>query len=396
MYNHYMKNVNKVPHYTVIFDTNILLRHFPAVEELILKYKDDKRVKINYLIPELVEYEYQFHFHRLVKKASDDYNAGLEDLKKLLGKRGKNIENIKDHSYKKAKARLNKLKIKSFPIPYDEIDFKKVIKKAAFHEEPFQPEGDKGFKDLIISETILFNLNEFQKRGEVVFICNDERLRDYASSKNLKVYQSPPDFETELRLHLLDLNDQLIDEIKKKAEKEFLSLYAKEDIKSRIHNSFSNLFNNPKPIPVQTYLSTTMPGLSNFLSKTKWAPLEEPTYEITKPTFITKRDDVYIWETSVVYRQVFQEEPMRVNFAYASGYYRKEGVYTLEFSVQWSTKLNPQGEIEASEVLSINYNKAPDISYYQTFTSGASLAGQGTIPIGYSSGTKIQITINDY
>lgn len=384
------KKLIQIPKYLVIFDTNILLHHFPAVEHLITKYISDERVDIKFLIPDLVSLEYQHNYLVRITEAAQKYNGGGKDLNNLIGVRHKKFEISKEKAYKKAARKLKILGINEFPIKYKKINLEKIAKMAAFHDSPFQPVGDKGFKDALIAEGIIDLLNENSKYDILVFICKDEMLRTHAldltkSYSHLKVYESPPDFETELNLHLLQINDKLIDEIRKEADKEFSNIYRTENIEARIHESYSSLFSNPKPLLINNPWTATFSNNQYIPSDIKWIPIEEPVYEITKPVFKYKNDNIYFWETTVVYKQKFEEE-FRIGASVGYAGYIRQGIYTLEFTVKWSTNLDEHAKIFNSSILSIRHDVPLPEEYYWAATitpyvSGASLAGQGTAPI---------------
>ncbi len=379
-----------IPQYTVLFDTNILLQHFSAVKELTDAYKSNERVKILFRIFSLVEDEYKHNYLVLVKKENLKHENSSRELRQLLSKKISSLKISDQFIFKKASEKLKGIGLEVIRTPYKQLVLKKIANKAAYHMPPFQPEGDKGFKDEIVAASILQSLPEMIKNGKVVFICNDQLLRNYTETftKNFtdfKVYQSPIDFETELKLYLLELNDELVSEIKKKAEKVFyvpndpVSLYYSKGVVRRIYESYPSLFSDPQPVnPNWTF--------GNYLAHQirKWVPFEEPSFTISPPNFIARVDSTYIWQTSVIYRQEFRGYSQSVlgNYDFSS----ELGEYVLEFTVEWTTKIDNMGKIFGSDITKITYkNPAGYLDavgyYYHTPQSNATLAGQGTIPV---------------
>ena len=98
-----------------------------------------------------------------------------------------------------------------------------------------------------------------------------------------------------------------------------------------------------------------------------------------------KKDNVYVWESTIVYRQVFENQETVHNPLYTG--FNHRGDYRVEFKVKWKSELTGDGIIadkcefveigDNPKVLSGGYD--PMRSY--TPTSGATVAGQGTVQV---------------
>lgn len=387
---------SKKPSYIVLFDTNTLVEGNPlreAVANLINTYKGDHRLGIKFLIPDVVREEFKKHFLKKVKEARVGYIKHSGDLVNLMNVKLPKFDVEESQVLSKAGKILKDHAIGVLETPIKKINLKGLIKKAVYYEPPFQESKEKGFKDSIIAETIVVNLPKLTKGAQVIFICKDEVLRQYLSTyqpkfPNFKVYESVPDFESELRLYLLERDDKLVVEITKEAEAAFYksddknSLFFKEDIPRKLFETFPTLFANPK-IEENRYHGV---GVWNTVPK-NWIPIEKPEFRVSPPVFIERKDSsLYIWESTVLYHQVFENQATVQNVRFAGFDHR--GEFILEFKIRWESEIDSSGKISTHKCKILNIDYTPKViseSYavasMYPLASGATIAGQGTVPV---------------
>lgn len=355
---------------------------------------------VDFYIPELVVGEAKKHFLDDYSKYRERYNDANKDLNEIfiqrnkpsLRKRNKDIFEIVNKIFKS-----NGIKILKTPL--NKINWRDLIDRAVYKHLPFEPSVDednknkreKGFKDAVIAETILVNLPKLLKNSYVILLCNDDLLNQYLRlktkrQKRFRIIPSIPDLKTLLKLHLLEMDNKLKVEITKQAEVAFYkpletnTLFSRKDIQKKLFEKFPSLLVNPK---IEDDLYYGVRVWNNV--KTLWVPIGGPTFEVSTPEFLEKEGNIYYWESTVVYRQIFENQETVNNPLYAG--FNHRGDYRIEFKVKWKSELTGDKilaekcdlvEIENNpKVLSGGY----DPMIYYTPSSGATIAGQGTVQV---------------
>lgn len=303
----------------------------------------------------------------------------------------------------KAEKILTDLNILKIPTPYKSINLEEVVKKAVYYLPPFEEKHEKGFKDSIIAETIRDDFKNTQSEIIYIFICSDKKLFEYLNAiepingTNFKMFQSVPEFESDLRLILSKIDKGFIKNLAKQAETIFYdlvnpesSLFHKFEIKEKINQQFGHLFLNPERHQrFGGLLSSINAGSSLYQA---WAPIEQTHFEISKPIFIKQDNDNYEWNSVIVSKQKFESTAKSAGWGLNS---RNLLEHVLEFGVGWSFKLNSKGEIVNPDFGDIKNTSAKSYDVFEyptklseleyrpsTSSSGATLSGIGTIPVG--------------
>jgi len=378
----------KVLSYIVFLDTNILRSNTfnENLTQFINTYRQNNKIKISVFLPETVLGEYKSFLLGKIEKAIGHYNKGRNFLQTLIGFKTKKPKFSKRQLESSLDKFLRKNHLKVIKTPYSRINLKTLLRKAIYHEPPFESAGEKGFKDEIIARTILTNLWRLSKKGEVVFICGDKNLREYIISlgRNLKVYESIPDFESEVKLRLEEINDKLIEEITRQAELAFLnpedkksSLYFKFNIEQQTKDKFPSLFSRPQ-------LNETFGILLPVDRKRKWKPITKGKFEVSKPVFVQKKKNTYFWESTVVYRQQFEDIGTQNVLTPALASHL---TYILEFKVRWQSEISDDGRVFNPDIIDIEHTSTRTTSFPESFpnvsapASTATISGQGTTPV---------------
>ncbi|OGH18706.1 MAG: hypothetical protein A3F31_00555 [Candidatus Levybacteria bacterium RIFCSPHIGHO2_12_FULL_38_12] len=384
--------------YNVIIESSVLYGKpiRKEVATLIANFIGGEKVIIRFYVPEIVLEESKKHFLDDFLELKQKYENTSKNLYELLKQyKVPKIKKSENQIFRIVENAFHANKIETLATPYTKIIWKNIVKKAVYKLPPFSPEKDKekGFKDLIIAETVLDHLPRLYKNSNVVFLCNDGLLSDYIKSKtkrygNFKVFQSVPDFESALRLHLLKNSNKLVEETTKEAENSFYkpldknSLFYREELPRKFIETYPTLFGDPKIQHDLYYGVLVWQG-----GKENWIPVSEPEYRVSKPVFIKEESNKYQWESSIIYRQIFENAETK-STALAGGYDNK-GEHVLEFKVMWETPINPDGKINLaqSKILKIEHIPRQTMSNYPMFSMGtsmlgnATLAGQGTVPV---------------
>lgn len=383
--------------YKIIFESSIIWGRplNKDVVSLIKEYRKNKKIIVEFYAPELVVEEAKKHLLDDYSDKRKSYNAANKDLNEIflyrtkpsLRKRDKRIFEIVDRAFSS-----NGIKILKTPV--SDIRWKSLIGSAAYKRPPFNPGKDieKGFKDAVIAETVLVKLPRLLKNSYVIFLCNDGLLTQYLKEKTrrykrFKILPSITDIKSSLRLNLLEIEDKLKEELTKQAEVAFYkpletnTLFQREEVQKKLFEKFPTLLVNPK-IEDDLYYGVRV---WNTNVKTLWVPIGGPNFEVSTPEFLEKKDNIYIWESTIVYRQMFENQETAHDPLYANFSHR--GEYRIEFKVKWQSELTGD-KIIAENCKTIEINDTPkvlsggyDPMRRYALISGATIAGQGTVQV---------------
>lgn len=412
--------VKKKLSFKIIFESSIIWGRpiNKSVISLIKEYRKNKKISVDFYAPELVVEEAKKHLQDYYLAKRENYNAVNKDLNEIfvhrnrpnLRKRDKNIFEIIDKTFLSNR-------IKMLKTPVNDIDWESLIKRAVYKHPPFDPGMDeenkkkkeKGFKDAVIAETILVKLPKLLKDSFVILLCGDGLLSQYLREKTkrykkFRIIPSIPDIGSLLRLHLLKIDDKLKEHIAKQAELAFYkpleknTLFSREEIQKKLFEKFPTLLVNPK-IEDDLYYGARV--WNNV--KTLWVPIGGPTFEVSTPEFLEEKENVYLWESTIVYRQIFENQETVRDLLYVN--FNNRGDYRVEFKVKWKSEITGDKILaEKCELVEIGDNPKvlsggyDPMRYYNTPSSGATIAGQGTVqvvePLGGTLATQGKWCLN--
>lgn len=383
--------------YQVLFDNNVL-RGNPLSKEVkrfIKNWSINKQLIINFYVPEIVAEEYKKYFLNEVKRSIKQVSGASELLYRFTGLKTNNPTLNDREILKIAEKTLQENALHIIPVPYDEVDLRDLAKKAVYYLPPFEEKHEKGFKDSLIAETIISQKELIPQETNLIFICGDNKLREYLSGNRkikggLKLYQSVPEFESELRLLLTAFDKHFIDRLTQQAKERFYnpakpegSLYYEFKVKEKISEQYGYLFVHPERHRRLEYLSNAYFGESETGI---WVAVEQPLFEIGNPVFSQKRNGKYQWETTVVSKQRFEKISSMITLG--SNYFLE---HILEFNIKWEFELDKDHKIIKSILKDIKHTSAlsneiyeyPGISHFSqpTPVSGVTISGIGTVPV---------------
>lgn len=389
--------------YRIIFDTSALLQGDPirkAVIDFVKKYSSDKRFSISFFIPEVVKEELKKNVLFRVKKAATNYKSSIAELVPLIDIKAKEIKIDEEIINKETEDKLQKLGFNVIPTPIHEIDLRDLLYRAVYYLPPFQEKREKGFKDCVIAETIFKAISGFADNEKKVIIIGDKILRDYledciSKTREYRVFESVADFESSLKLQLLNINDKFIERLAEEAAKAFSGtpdgLFFKSNLKEKIQSKFRELFEKPKIESLGlgfTAVSSNSLVLGS-LSEELWIPKGEGTYETAKPIFVKKRGEkTFSWKNTLLFKREYIKFP-QIQDATAVEQYERV-YYLLEFVVEWQTTIQDDGRIKSSKINDIKHVKTTTeplhvgIPRAGAYISTPTASGQGTVPIGWS------------
>ena len=405
--------VKVIKSYVVIFESSITfgLPIQTSIEKFISDYKQKKNYKFSYYIPHVVCLESQKHMQDEHLKIVRALNSNIKSLKETKMYKDSDFESLggnfslsQTEVNRFVKNKFRSLGIKILKTPTKKINWDKVVETAVKRELPFdQGEKEKGFKDMVIGQTVLQNIANLSKDTMVVFICNDSKLKEYVEKNtetvsNFKIYPSIVDFESALKLGEIVSGEKPIEDITKEAELAFFnetdlenSLYFKENVKEKIWQRYSNILSNPPPSTpgsfgwggsMYSYNTHTHTGASRFDSNDNaWVPVGKPNYRVSPPLFIKRMNDrQYTWESTIVYKQVFEPR---------SGYsWGSNRSHVVNFKVIWISSFDNAGSIDKNKC------EISDIKYVSTQSGygGYLLGDTGTSGYSGASGYSGNLT----
>jgi len=392
--------ISKKPIYNIIFDTNVLFGYpfSKQLEKNIAKLKQTSGAEIRLFIPDVVETELKANIRRDFDSKIEEFNRSLSYLNRLLSVDADTVV-INDENKNILISKLfTNQSIEILPTEYAKINLQELVRKATSCEAPFQQKDEKGFKDSIIAGCITHNIDRLLSCGKVIIICNDGRLRGHVESlyknrSNVEIYESLPDFLSNLDLQLIEFDNKAAESLIGKADLYFKATFDLPELKAKIFKLFGNLIQNPQ-IDTIKYL----PCVGQLVGGESYKKLGSGSFEVSKPVFMKKYGDKYVWDTTMVYRVLIEHTPPTLEFSNMVAYPGPSDYeYVLDFGVQWEAKLAStgvfeQGCINAYEHLNTRSYITPVAPRYPERIpdlGNTTASGQGTSPISPDNDTEI-------
>ena len=271
-----------VPH-VVIVDTNILWLEdkAPAVNPDFDRFWTDHQalVQLELMIPEVVRGELLFQQVSSCTKILDKVTKHISEISLIAAathsqkitadKIGRQVTEKVDRWIKSKDAHV-------LPIPIASVDWKTLCNSAIWRLAPFvpdakNPDAEKGFRDALISETVVAFAKAESRNVNIAFVCNDFVLRT-ATAERLKAdarcacYESLLDFSSYIKLTRESLTNEFIKKIVKRAAEKFFNeddpncLLIKEDLVAKLESDRSH-FEMPDFASPVAYLGS-VPAIS--------------------------------------------------------------------------------------------------------------------------------------
>lgn len=267
---------------TVVFDTNAIWTESTSlvrkeVEDLIREFTNHPQVALTWYLPEVVRLE---RIHQMRKKWHDVLHRAkaLEDfLGKLLGI---SEEVINKKVEKLVSDRQAELGLVTLPLRNEAADITSIMRTAAERRPPFNPDGEKGFRDALILACIA-GLMRPRKDEPLVLVSGDELMAKAvaAGDKSVRVVENTDGVRGILAALLDDVDESFIAPHRARAEALFSqSIYKQHRIPDRLEEKFKSEL-------------ATYPKGSLGRRNTSWW--------IFKPTFVRKKQERLHWLSRV-------------------------------------------------------------------------------------------------
>lgn len=365
-------------HYYIIFDTNVIWGKPVQKNFLELKkYIDSSGLEVGLYVPDTVKEEFKkktlFEFKDVLEK----YNSAINTLSKfeyLKTHKLKSIDIDEIAIKKKLEKILHDNGLEVLEVPYSKIDFKKILEKATYYYPPFE-KNEKGFKDSVIAETIFSAVENFDKSGTKIFVCNDNNLRTFVESqnKNLLVYGSINEALSRIKGDEEEIGD--IDNLVNEADEMFyiqirdVDFFNESiDVIDFLHKKF------PEETGGYTVAYSTTGDVSQFekyLSKLSSMDDEEVVIK-GRPFYLKKEDDWFFWENKINLSKTFL-----LRLSDSPNVYEVVR-YNLFFTVHWKALL-VGSHFESPELMEVKYTTSsvehdigrffPEISNFNIYPS---------------------------
>ncbi len=349
----------KLSPFTIAVDTNAL---YPKDITNVVgpKFVDtwkecSKLTRLQLVIPEVVRGERLYQMSIVAQQAIENAAKSFERLGKVSGcttPKPPEFQEAKEGIERRFDSWAKEFGAKVAEIPYEKIDWKKVVSDAIWRVKPFTPpaeekDSEKGFRDYLILET----LNELVHRTEeqVVFISKDALLRDAAverfTAKEFATYEDLTGFASYLKLAQEKVNQAFAQAVLQKVPGIFFTpnnaecVYNKFEVGARIAKQFSRILNFLFEAPLT-------PQPSNPLAQLAQAGIYSPISE--EKVFIDSTEIVqspmmkeWQWKTRVRFVRLFQKEFPQPAFMQGLAFLN-ETIRIQGFDVFWTAAIDAE------------------------------------------------------
>jgi hypothetical protein len=361
-----------VPH-LVFVDTSILWHedksHIvdPAFDDFWDEYSRDFKMEL--VVPEVVKGEILFQHSTSAIKSMERATECIKKVCKITKKTYSH--RITETGIKKGVAKRFEAWLSSkggviAPTPFSKIDWKDMVERAIWRKPPFpydprKTEIEKGFRDAVIAETVVYTAGKDSRKIRRIFLCKDELLGDtgVAKLKWLETYESIDDFRSYLKLTKEKLEDKFITSILKKASLKFWSkldpkcLYNRENIWDQMGKLYPDSFEIPA-------VFKTSPGQTG---EDNWKPLDSGRIWLGKAEFEELvSPNEYHWINKITYVRQFRYEPTTISFPpdnALAGHLIEvsslKAILVSVFKVKWKSKVTTDGRFRNLSLLEIKH-----------------------------------------
>lgn len=350
----------KPPPHLVFVDTSTLWhgeKQFvvdPKIDAFWSQYSQPFSLELS--IPEVVRGELLFQQTTSAQNSLRKADIAIKEISQITTKNySHRISDlrIKTEIENKFDRWVSNKKAKIIHTPINNIDWKNLISNAIWRQPPFSfdkknIDGEKGFRDALIFETLVHHCSQEKRNVHFAFICRDKLLRETAESSfsqdsRFNVYEFIDDFRTYLDLTKEELEDNFIKAIVKRASEKFFTagdsdcLFFKNSIRKLLQEKYNKFFNNPE----ESERGALLPVLLSAGLK-EWTPVENGTFWRYRAQFVrTDSAGKYIWLSIVTFVQQFQRSTS-VQVA-VKNMETQERLLLLPFHIMWSSKVTSDG-----------------------------------------------------
>jgi hypothetical protein len=315
--------MTKQPHYQLILESEVLSGYpfSQSVIQLISQYS--KMSTVTVYVPELSIEEVKKTYLDEIFREQQIYNDSSVRLSKLVKQSVPGIEFNEDEVQSHIDALLDEYGMKKLKTEYQQISVEQLVHKSIQMVVPFDQQKEKGFRNAILTETILQHIPALLKYGPVVFICPDQMLRQYLTSQTTNygqflLFSSLPEFESLLRLQAAGMEETAARKLSEYIKHKWLSTVLSKDVAGAIRKQFAQ----------------------SLVAVGSEVPYTSGAFYTADPVFVERQKQPYIWSSTMVFQQLF--------WGYASVTEK-----IIEFTVRWWTWVDAEGKIEKTEIIDI-------------------------------------------
>lgn len=345
-----------LPPFTVAVDTNALypkdVTNMVGPKFLDIWQECNALTRLRLVIPEVVRGERLYQLTVVAQQAIDTAARSLERLAKVSGcatPKTPELEGVRNAIEKRFDEWVKEFGAKVAPIPYNKIDWQRVVSDAIWRVKPFAPpaeekDSEKGFRDCLILETLGELVHATAE--QVVFISKDSLLREAAVgrfvAKEFAAYEDLAGFASFLKLAQDEVNEVFAQAVLQKVPQVFYTpndpecVYNKFGVGARIVQQFSAflnfLFEKQQPLFATSSLIPT-----DF-----YAPASEEKIFIDSTELETSDDPaIWNWKTRVRLVRLFRKQFVQATLVQALEWLN-ETIRIQPFDVFWTVNIDQE------------------------------------------------------
>lgn len=354
------------PEHILIVDTNILWHEdkscvvAPSFTEFWETFSGT--FPMNLIIPEVVHGELLFQQTTSALKQLERANRCLDNISGITEKKYSHRVNpyrIKSEVAARFEKWLKSNKAEVKITPTESIDWRNVLERSIWRQIPFtedekNPKNEKGFRDIMILETVDSICKFYSQDSNIAFICNDFALRTAANEKLGKVesfstYESLDDFVSFIELTKRNLTNKFVKSILGRASKKFYSssdntcLAEKDDFYRKLRKEYESKIENPNSRGDILALGI-LGGSAQY-----WEHKGREQTWIAKPQFVElEGEHLYHWLSKVTIVRLYERESTGISALIENSSDRRLMVLTID--VFWKATVGTDGRFFSCEI----------------------------------------------
>jgi hypothetical protein len=364
-----------------------------GVEDVLLKYKKDKLIIVEFHIAEVAKNEWLRNYLDKASLHLQKIQGSISSLKTM----GSDIQGItlpnQDEILELGAKYLEELNINIIETPYKKIDLKMFVDRAVEHLPPFDEEKDKGIKDAVIAQTVfIYCKNNLKKSDHIIFLCRDIKFIDYLNElfsdfKNFSILDSANAFDSVVKLALDKLDIYLGDEAKKLFYDPYNmgSFYYKAYIGEILKSDYTNNF--PDAAKAKAYIES-MPsnavsvGLFSFPKGDIWTQ-QGNKIEVGETVFIDRNGRTLNWKTTVTYSEQYTVSDETANQIIVTN--PSSISHRIKYEVKWSSQ-RIKGKLTTPKLISVKpVSENKTVNPFYNIQSAVSVSRQAVEGIATSA-----------
>lgn len=353
------------PEHLIVVDTNILWCEDkgsvvnPKFDEFWTEHTSTFPMKL--FVPEVVRGELLFQQTTSAVKLLDKVNQGFEDIGNITEKSYSHRvdkKRVKREVEERLDRWMSSKRAEVKHTPVERIEWINVINRAIWRELPFtadqkNPKNEKGFRDMMILETVCSICDFYSHEVNIAFLCSDYALRKASDERLGKIesfssYESINDFRSFVELTKQNLTERFVKSILSKAREKFHSekndscLVYKDDFLKKVRNEFRSKIEAPEK-----------GGLfSSLLNRTsaQWEPVGREQTWVKRPSSIrVERENVYHWNSIITFVRLFEREGYGILSSLPEG--KEKRLMILKVNVHWKATVGSDARFRGCEIV---------------------------------------------